>query len=88
MTLPSLNPRLSLAARLRGWTDDATALEQRLKDLETFRRSHRRRWVITVGLFVIGVVGRFFGAAEVSLASITIVFSAALIGNALLRVVN
>ncbi len=88
MTLPSLNPRLSLAARLRGWTDDATALEQRLKDLETFRRSHRRRWVIAVGLLVIGVVGRFFGATEVSLSTIAIVFSAALIGNALLGVVN
>ena len=88
MTLPSLNPRLSLAARLRGWTDDATALEQRLKDLETFRRSHRRRWVIAVGLLVIGVVGRFFGATDVSLSMIAIVFSAALIGNALLGVVN
>ena len=88
MTLPSLDPRLSLAARLRGWTDDATALEQRLKDLETFRRSHRRRWVIAVGLFLIGVVGRFFGAAEVSLTMITAVFSAALIGNALLGIVN
>jgi len=88
VTLPSLNPRLSLAARLRGWTDDATALEQRLKDLETFRRSHRRRWVIAVGLLVIGVVGRFFGATDVSLSMIAIVFSAALIGNALLGVVN
>ena len=77
MTLPSLNPRLSLAARLRGWTDDATALEQRLKDLETFRRSHRRRWVIAVGLLAIGLVGRFFAATEVSLSSILIVFSAA-----------
>ena len=88
MTLPSLNPRLSLAARLRGWTDDATALEQRLKDLETFRRSHRRRWVIAVGLLAIGLVGRFFVATEVSLSSILIVFSAALIGNALLGIVN
>jgi len=88
VTLPSLNPRLSLAARLRGWTDDATALEQRLKDLETFRRSHRRRWVIAVGLLAIGLVGRFFVATEVSLSSILIVFSAALIGNALLGIVN
>jgi methyl-accepting chemotaxis protein len=88
VTLPSLTPRLSLAARLRGWTDEATALEQRLKDLETFRRSHRRRWVIAVGLFVTGVVGAFFGTTGVSLQSITAVFAAALIGNALIGIIN
>jgi hypothetical protein len=38
--------RASIAARLRGWSDADTGVEQRLKDLETFARSHRRRWVL------------------------------------------
>ena len=42
---------------MRGWKDDATGLEQRLKDLETISRSHRmRRLMIGVG-FVFGLVG-------------------------------
>src|SRR5438132_305642 len=34
----------SLASRMRGWKDDASGLEQRLKDLETIARSLRQRW--------------------------------------------
>ncbi len=49
--------RPSLASKIRGWKDDATGLEQRLKDLETISRSHRmRRLMIGVG-FVFGLVG-------------------------------
>lgn len=54
--------RASIAARLRGWSDDAAGVEQRLKDLETFARSHRRRWVlITVGALLV-MIGAFGGA--------------------------
>src|SRR6266576_1270738 len=46
-----------VASLVRGWKDDATGLEQRLKDLETIARSHRmRRVMIGVG-FVFGLVG-------------------------------
>jgi methyl-accepting chemotaxis protein len=53
--------RLSIAARLRGWTDDAAGLEQRLKDLETFARSHRRRWILVVVGGLLAMVGRLAG---------------------------
>src|SRR5690349_23161745 len=33
--------RSSLASKIRGWKDDATGLEQRLRDLEPIPRSHR-----------------------------------------------
>ena len=54
--------RSSLASRLRGWADDATALEQRLKDLETFARSHRRRWVLIAGGGLLALIARIAGA--------------------------
>src|SRR5256885_12861725 len=41
---PGVADRPSLASKIRGWKDDATGLEQRLKDLETIARSLRRRW--------------------------------------------
>ena len=54
--------RASIAARLRGWSGDTAGLEQRLKDQETFSRSHRRRWVlISVGA-LLGMIGAFGGA--------------------------
>src|SRR5213078_2185864 len=46
----------SLASRMRGWKDDASGLEQRLKDLETIARSLRRRWWL-VGLAMVLVGG-------------------------------
>src|SRR2546427_12552902 len=49
--------RPSLASKLRGWKDDATGLEQRLKDLETISRSHPvPRLMIGVG-FGFGLAG-------------------------------
>ena len=52
-----MSTRRSLAYRLRGWTDDASALEQRLKDLDTFARSYGRRWILVIGVFTLGLVG-------------------------------
>ena len=79
---------LSFAARFRGWHDDASALEQRLKDLETFERSHRRRWAIAAGLFVLGVLGRLSGAIDTSLGAIVLAAGAAAVFNALVGVIN
>src|SRR2546422_294049 len=56
MTTPEHSTRLSLASRLRGWKDEGQGLEQRLKDLETFARSLRRRWVMVGGGFVMGLL--------------------------------
>src|SRR5713101_8050669 len=66
--------RPSLASKIRGWKDDATGLEQRLKDLETISRSHRmRRLMIGVG-FVFGLVG--WVAAAVKTRPTTMVLTA------------
>jgi len=69
--------RRSLAARLRGWTLDDDAEEQRLRDQVTFRQSLRRRWwMIGAGAAVL-VLGRLVGYGGVSLVTI-----AALVGVA------
>src|SRR5216117_563245 len=73
---------------MRGWQDDATGLEQRLKDLETFERSHRRRWAIAAGLFGLGVLGRLSGAIDTSLGAIVLAAGAAAVFNALVGVIN
>src|SRR2546430_4646975 len=49
--------RSSLASKIRGWKDDATGLEQRLKDLETIARSLRRRWWLVGTGLVLGLIG-------------------------------
>ena len=54
--------RASIAARLRGWSDADTGVEQRLKDLETFARSHRRRWMLIAIGALLGLIGAFGGA--------------------------
>src|SRR5256712_13509987 len=54
----------SLAFRLRGWKDEAQGLEQRLKDLETFARSLRRRWWMVGGGFVMGLLGWAYGVVK------------------------
>ena len=55
---PGIPPfRKSLAARVRGWKDDASGVEQRLRDLEAVTRAHRRRWVMVGTGFLIGVLG-------------------------------
>jgi len=80
--------RLSFAARARGWHDDATALEQRFKDLETFERSHRRRWWIAAALFVLGVLGRLGGVSTTQLGTIVLVAGGAAIINAIVGLIN
>lgn len=80
--------RLSLAFRLRGWTDEATGLEQRLKDLETFARSHRRRWVMVGGGFLLAMLGRVSGAVAASAGVIVLVAGGAAVANALLGMVH
>jgi len=80
--------RQSFAARVRGWEDDATGLEQRLKDLETFARSHRRRWIMIGGGFLIGLLGRIGGAVETRAGTMVLVAGAAAITNAVLGTVH
>jgi methyl-accepting chemotaxis protein len=86
VTLPSHRP--SFAARVRGWYDDATALEQRLKDLETFDRTHRRRWAIAGALFVLGILGRLGGMIPTRLGTIVLVAGAGAVINALVGMIN
>ena len=85
MTEPT---RLSFAARVRGWHDDATALEQRFKDLETFERSHRRRWAIAAALFVLGVLGRLGGISNTRLGTIVLYAGGAAVINAVVGLIN
>jgi len=80
--------RLSFAARARGWPDDATALEQRFKDLETFERSHRRRWAIAAALFVLGVLGKLGGITDISFGTIVLFAGGAAVLNAIVGMIN
>ncbi|OLC08637.1 MAG: hypothetical protein AUH42_00945 [Gemmatimonadetes bacterium 13_1_40CM_70_11] len=91
MSVPAstpLNPQASLVARLRGWKDDASGLEQRLKDLDTFARSHRRRWWIAVGVFLLGLVGWAVGVVRTRPTSMVVGLGAGLIINALVGMIN
>src|SRR3989442_15924723 len=54
----------SLASRMRGWKDDASGLEQRLKDLETIARSLRRRWWLGGLGLALGIIGWGFGVGH------------------------
>ena len=84
-TLPA---RSSLAARIRGWTDETAAVEQRLKDLETFARAHRRRWVMVgVGL-LIGMLGWIGGTVRTRPGTMVLVAGGAALLNALVGMVN
>ncbi|PYO89085.1 MAG: hypothetical protein DMD58_10475, partial [Gemmatimonadetes bacterium] len=80
--------RLSFAARARGWQDDAAALEQRFKDLETFERSHRRRWWIAAALFVLGVLGKLGGLTTARLGTIVLIAGGAAVINAVVGLIN
>jgi methyl-accepting chemotaxis protein len=85
---PQLDPRPSLAARVRGWKDDASGLEQRLKDLETIARSHRfRRYMVGIGL-ALGLVGWGFGAVKTRPASMVLLAGGAAFVNELLGLIN
>jgi len=78
----------SLASRMRGWKDDASGLEQRLKDLETIARSLRRRWWL-VGLgMALGITGWAVGAVRTRPGTMVLVGGGGLVLNALLGIIN
>src|SRR3989442_1257109 len=78
----------SLAFRLRGWKDEAQGLEQRLKDLETFARSLRRRWWMVGGGFVMGLLGWAYGVVKTRPATMVLVAGGAAVLNALVGMIN
>jgi methyl-accepting chemotaxis protein len=85
---PQDDPRPSLASRVRGWKDDASGLEQRLKDLETISRTQRlRRWMVATGL-LLGLVGWGFGAVKTRPATMVLVAGGAAFANELLGLIN
>src|SRR3989475_9708944 len=78
----------SLAFRLRGWKDEAQGLEQRLRDLETFARSRRRRWWMVGGGFVMGLLGWAYGVVRTRPATMVLVAGGAAVLNALVGMIN
>ena len=73
---------------MRGWKDDASGLEQRLKDLETIARSLRRRWWL-VGLgMALGITGWSVGAVRTRPGTMVLVGGGGLVLNALLGIIN
>jgi methyl-accepting chemotaxis protein len=87
---PGARPRPgpSIAARLRGWTDDAAGFEERLKDLETFSRSHRRRWgLIGIGA-LLALVGRVAGSVAAPSGTIVLVSGGFAVANVLIGMLH
>ncbi|PYP17586.1 MAG: hypothetical protein DMD52_04250 [Gemmatimonadetes bacterium] len=85
---PGAADQRSLASRMRGWKDDASGLEQRLKDLETIARSLRRRWwLVGLGL-ALGITGWAFGAVRTRPGTMVLVGGGGLVLNALLGIIN
>src|SRR5438046_8610817 len=82
--------RPTLASKIRGWKDDATGLEQRIKDVETIARSLRRRWwPVGTGL-VLGLIGWavWAGAVRTRPGTMVLVAGGGRILNALLGMVH
>ena len=88
MTDAAAPARGSLAFRLRGWKDEAQGVEQRLKDLETFARSLRRRWWMVGGGFVMGLLGWAYGVVRTRPATMVLVAGGAAVLNALVGMIN
>jgi len=89
VTIPSLNPQhKSLASLMRGRSDDAQGLEQRLKDLDTFARSLSRRWVIVSAIFLIGMLGWVSTTIRTTPGTIVLSAGAGAILNALVGLVS
>src|SRR2546426_6891602 len=78
----------SLAFRLRGWKDEAQGLEQRLKDLETFARSLRRRWWMVGGGFVMGLLGWAYGVVKTRPATMVLMAGGGAGLHSLVRLIN
>lgn len=83
-----MSTRRSLAYRLRGWKDDASALEQRLKDLDTFTRSYGRRWILAVGVFALGLVGSLTGDVQARWGTLVLIPGAGAIANFLVGMLH
>src|SRR3989442_15773806 len=78
----------SLASRMRGWKDDASGLEQRLKDLETIARSLRRRWwLVGLGL-ALGIIGGGFGVVHARPGTMGLLAGGGLLLNAPLGIIH
>ena len=86
--LPPSPVRPSLAARVRGWKDESSGLEQRLKDLETIARTHRLRRVMAASGLALGLVGWGFGAVKTRPATMVLVAGGAAFVNELLGLIN
>jgi len=81
---PGIPPfRKSLAARVRGWKDDASGVEQRLRDLEAVTRAHRRRWVMVGTGFLIGVLGWIAGVVKTRPTTMVLLAGGAAVLNAI-----
>jgi len=81
---PGIPPfRKSLAARARGWKDDASGVEQRLRDLEAVTRAHRRRWVMVGTGFLIGVLGWIAGVVKTRPTTMVLLAGGAAVLNAI-----
>ncbi len=87
-TLRGSSTRRSLAGWMRGWGDDGAGLEHRLRDAQALRRAHGRRWVLTAGVFVLGVLGWLGGAVRTVPRTMFVVVLGAAVVNALAGVVD
>jgi methyl-accepting chemotaxis protein len=72
---------------MRGWTDDA-GQEQRLKDLETFARSHRRRWGLVAVGALLALIGSFAGTVPTPAGTIVLGAGAFAALNVLIGVIH
>src|SRR3989441_11532084 len=80
--------RRSLAARVRGWKDDASGVEQRLRDLEAIARAHRRRWVMVGTGFLIGVLGWIGGIVKTRPTTMVLIAGGAAVLNAVAGIIT
>src|SRR5438045_3098281 len=80
--------RPSLASKIRGWKDDATGLEQRLKDLETIARSRGRRWWLVGTGLGLGLIGWAVEAVRTRPGTMVLVAGGGVIREALLGMIN
>jgi methyl-accepting chemotaxis protein len=72
---------VTLATRLRGWAADHTSVEQRLKDLETFADSLRRRWLMIGTGTLLLALGRVMGVVPAPPSTIAAVVMGASVLN-------